>query len=214
LVTLSLGAHADEMRVVTTGSISFEGCCAGSFSFGGDGLEVDGHLSSTGITPWTTFFDVEAGDPITATNRWTGLDIISGLGSRAAIDGSVYSPVFLGGDISLTTGPLIIPEESGSTLTLHAPFRFAPGARLLIFDDPWFAGSASPVAGFGLSGGGTAAIRFNAIPGVADRYQAASTVWSFSSQPSAVPEPGSLVLLGVGLAGLAAARRRRRGRMG
>jgi hypothetical protein len=213
--SLSSAVNADEMQVVvTTGSIRYEGCCSGSFSFGNDDFAINGGLSSSGINPFFTFSDLRSGESRTATNRWLGLDVFSGLASTATVDGSTISPAYLEGDIILTTGPVLVPETGADTLVVQAPFSFAPGARMTIWDEPFFLRPpppGGPIADFLLLGGGTVTLTLQQIPGFPGRYDPTSTVWNFAaSQPEPVPEPGTFVLLGSAIAGIAAARRRRR----
>jgi hypothetical protein len=211
VINLAAIAAADEMPlVVTSGTISWVGCCAGSFSFAGDNITVLGGLSS-GVPPPETLFNRAAGVTLTSTNRWVGSDIRGGTGTAAVVNGTTYEPVFLAGDIALTTGPILIPTTGEQSLTVQAPFSFAPGANLQIFNRPAVnLGPADALFHFGLFGSGTATIAFARDPGLPG-YSARAVVWQFGSdQPGTAPEPATLVLVGAGVAGLLTARKRRR----
>jgi hypothetical protein len=219
---LGAPAQADEIRLITSGTITATSCCGGEFAFSGDDFVVHGGLSG-GVDISSTMGDRPAGIAFSSHNFWSGFDIRRPFpDSTATVGGTTYDGIFLDGYLSLITGLIVIPTTGASTLMVQAPFSTHPfipgggpllgaGSRLLIYDrSPGSLGPSDALFDLLLSGTGTATIAFTRFPGL-ENYHARSVVWQFDSAASnPVPEPATLFLVGSGLAGVFAARRKRR----
>ena len=208
IVCLAVPARAEPIQI-TAGSLGWVGPVGGvSIGLaGGTFVFIGGASISGGIfTPWILCNGGLACTPGTTVDLrsfWSGGD----LPGTAAYQGVTYPGV--GGPNSpnqLTaewTGGLDIPAGfTGGLLTapfgFSGQFKYAPNLMQL------------PQA-LDLSGSGLASLTFAEYPGDPGSFFLTSVHYDFAETDSAgaVPEPMSMILVGTGLAGLAALRRRR-----
>jgi hypothetical protein len=196
VLTAVVAASADPVRAVTGGSIVADRNGNGGVNIEGDRFSLQGRAVE-GIGADLTCTPCAPGDGIPIHSRWAG-DIGSDV--AAVVDGTASS-VFLGGDINLDGGTLVVPSGAGPTLTLQTPFTLASGSELIGFSD---AARTMQLFRFGLSGSGLVTLRAKANGSLFDEP---SLTWVFRAPaPAPVPEPATITLMALG--GLAAATRR------
>jgi hypothetical protein len=199
-------AHATPVTVVSYDTPNGDGQAhGGTFNYwdanytGAGNRTTDGSALSGGLGKLT--------DGVIATQRWDAVSNSAGTGQ------------YVGWRESGTKNPLLTFNFAGNptidAITLYIDNSqfgavFAPSAILIDGISEAFSAQAGDgvkvvFSGLGLTGG-SHTIQLN---------QPDTGTWVFVSEvtfdgaPSSVPEPGSLALLGLGLAGLASARRRK-----
>lgn len=181
-------------------SIGFEARSGdGSVAFGGG--EADG-TTKTVLSP-CVFVGCGAGTAINGNSNTS----LSGIGS-SSINGIAYNPTgYLGASMfQFRTGDLTIPVNSGEVLTLTTAFTMT--GNLTIFgrnatNTAWIEVFSTTVSGEGVA-------YLDLLRQFDGTYALTRIRYDFGA--SSVPEPTTMLLLGSGLLGGAALRRRRRGR--
>lgn len=191
-------ARADTF-VVTGGSASV-GPGGGTFNFNGAGMSLSGNLAN-GF--FTTFFALH--QSVNVLTRNCCGDITNGQGN---VNGVSYTPLFYGGTMDLN---LVIPATSWTqgAFSIVVPFNLTgtlQGCATSLQTGPCGGGLIFDTL---LAGQGLATVQLLGLlsPTGAQSFQITGITYAFNAP---VPEPATLILLGTGLAGVAAAARRRR----
>ena len=204
VVALALAAPARaETILITSGLLEWAaGRGPGAdVTLAGDGLTFTGRTGFGVFNPpdQCRVPECTLGSSVDLRAYFIGLD----LSGTATFEGRTFtgfgSLAGTAGGSAEWTGSLSIPTTfSGGLLT--APFMFT--GEFAFEEDP------TAPRRIGLLGSGTARLMFTPYPGEPGAFSLSSLRYEFDSAP--VPEPTSMLLIGTGLAGLAAVRRRRR----
>ena len=196
-------ARADEV-VINTGSFTMPSMSGGSFTFQGQGMTLNGWINgaSTLCSPCTS------GQTLDASLYGAGLDIRAGSG---IVNGVSYDHLYYDSQLRFTTASFTVPNDDAPTVTLTVPFTFEgvmQGCTESVMSAPcpggWVFSST-------MRGEGIATLQLSSsLDASGNRiYSVRNISYNFSS-PTATPEPATLLLMGTGLAGVAAKLRRRR----
>lgn len=199
ILALAVPVSAETIRI-TSGAMVWTGTSGpGQVTLIGEGFTFEGitHTTSGVFMPHLqcTVPECVGGTTVDLTARWIGADIPG----TATINGTTFSTE---GGINADNG--LVAEWLG---TLQIPTDFSGGTLSAPFS---FTGSFF-ISGSGkidLFGAGTTSLSFIPYAAFPGAFQLTSATYEFQAN-DVVPEPMSMLLVGTGLVGLAATRRRR-----
>lgn len=205
LFAFSYEARADIITITDGTLTNNAGQIVPRFTFVGQNFNVSGqgggggaHQVACGLCP--------TGSTATITASYSG----SALGrGPATVNGIAYSNLYYNGVIQLNNSGIVgLRDPATGFITITSPFTLS-GNMNGYLQNPEISGPQTPIFSSLLNGQGIATIQlFSQIINGRNFLSVFSETYSFQADP--VPEPATLLLLGTGVAGLLAKKRRRR----